>query len=60
MSSPTMKTTVLFACMSGGNGTNHTKKIASSGVGRPRTVYVEKDQCPVSLIQLAQVSDIAW
>ena len=30
------------------------------GAGKPKTVYVGKNQCPVYIVQLAEVSDITW
>ena len=60
MSSHTMRETVLVACTSGVNGMKCRNKTSSSGVCRPRTVYVGKYQYLVSLIQTTQVSDVAW
>ena len=55
-----MRSTGHVALTRGGNGTNRTNKTSSSVVGSPRTLYVGKDQYPVSLIQIAQVLDVAW
>ena len=60
MSSPTTREAGLISLTSGGNRTNRANKISSSGVVRPRAVYVGKDHYPVSLVQLAQVLDVAW
>ena len=59
MYSPITRAAGIVACTSGGNGNNRENEASSSGVGRPRTVYVGKYQYPVSLVQLAQVSDVA-
>ena len=32
----------------------------NTGAGKPKIVYIEKDQYPISIIQLHQVSDIEW
>ena len=60
MSSSTMITTELVYRTRSGNVTNHINKTSSSGIERPRTLYVGKDQYLVSLFRLAQVSDVAW
>ena len=60
MSSHNPKAAGLIALMCGGNGTNRANEALRSGVSRTRTVHVGKDQYPVSVVQIAQVLDIAW
>ena len=54
-----MRETGLNTHTSGGNGKKRTKKTSSSGIGRRSMVYVGKEQYPVSIIQIAQVLDVA-
>ena len=53
-----MRAAGLVSRTSGENGMNCVNKASGSGFGRPRTVYVRKDQYLVSLVQPAQVLDI--
>ena len=39
---------------------NPTDSAITSGAGKPKTVYVGKNQYPISIVQLDEVSDIAW
>ena len=52
----------MVAHESGNSGSRHGNPAdnASAGAVKPKTVYVGNNQYPISTVQLADVSEIAW
>ena len=49
-----------FICNRNSRRVNPNNSASIYGAGKTKTVYVGKNQCPVSIVQLAKVSDITW
>ena len=34
--------------------------VSTAGTGKPKTIYIKKNQYPISIVQLAEVLEITW